>query len=752
MQSSNISSITEFRPPYQEPEGFSDLAAYAMVVRRRWLPACVVGVGVLAAAILLASRGQPQYVAEGQLLVKKRDDALSLLTTPGTYGQRTGELESLNALGTPLDTETEVLRSTPLLRAVIEHLNLKGKDGDPLDTAALSDKLEVEPIKGADIMVVSYKGDTPQQAAEVVSTLMQFYIARNLQTNRAEAAAARDFISQKLPKIAQDLQQAEASLRLFQERNQVVELQAEAESAVTSMSDLDKQITQASTALAGSTAQLNTLQQKLGLPEQQAIVLNALSESKSVQEALVQYEKVQQQLAVQRTIYTDASPTVLVLINQERSLRALLQERVSQVLGNSGGPAGRFQLDTLKAKILQELVTVEANRQSFTQQLQTLAQIRNVYQQRANVLPRLQQTQRQLERQVELTQANYKTLVERLQEVQIAENQNLGNVRILAPAVAPKEPTPSKKRLLLPVAGVIGGGLLGLITALLLDLLDSSVQTAKDVRDRFRYPLLGLVPVVGTPSALRRFGNSHSPWLPVRDDPSSLVSEAYRMIQAKLKFLSPDAALKSIAITSFVPREGKSTVAANLAIALSQLGHRVLLIDADLRYPMQHSIWELGPVSGLTDLIIGQVEMSKALYEVLPNLTVLPAGTLPPNPLSLLDSDRMHALLHQFEQRFDFVLLDTSPLTLVADTLPLGRATDGLLLVARPGVLDVASANAGKELLTQSAQSILGLVINGVQSSRESKNYFAQAETYHAPNRQTLLHSKTLTSSTNAKL
>ncbi len=723
-----MQSINQVRLPQAEPESLGDLAAYGMVLRRRWLPAVLVGMGVIAGALFLASRQQPYYVAEGQLLVKKRDEALSLLTQ-GNPGRNPGELEGLNALNTPLDTEAEVVRSTPLLQAVIAQLDLRAEDGTPLQASAVAEALEVKPIKGADILSVTYESGDPEQAARLVNQLMQLYIEKNIQINREEAAAARGFIGQKLPQVAEQLRKAEANLQLFQEQNSVVELQKEAESAVTNISDLDKQMSQVQTALSGSVAQSASLQQKLGISEQQAIALNALGESKSVQDALTQYETVQQQLALQRAVYTETSPNVTLLKDQERSLRLLLQSRVARVLGEQGVAISNFQLDTIKAKLLQDLVDVEVNRQSLQNQFLTLRQIRQAYQQRANSLPRLNQLQRQLERQVELTQNNYKNLVDRLQEVQIAENQNLGNVRVLSPAITPTDPTISKKQLLLPVAGVLGAGLLGLATALLLDLLDSSVQTAKDVRDRFPYPLLGIVPA--TKLARRGSAEAFLPQLSVRDEPSTLSSEAYRMLQAKLKFLSPDSQLKSVAITSFVPQEGKSTVSANLAIALAELGHRVLLIDADLRYPVQHWVWGLGPSSGLSDLIIGQIDPQTAMHQVLPNLTVIPAGTIPPNPLALLDSDRMRSLLRHFEEHFDFVLLDTAPLTLVADTLPLGHATDGLLLVTRPGVLDVASANSGKELLHQSAQSVLGIVINGVQGKRESRQYFTQTAAYH---------------------
>jgi capsular exopolysaccharide synthesis family protein len=216
----------------------------------------------------------------------------------------------------------------------------------------------------------------------------------------------------------------------------------------------------------------------------------------------------------------------------------------------------------------------------------------------------------------------------------------------------------------------------------------------------------------------------------VRDLPTSIISEAYRMLQANLKFLSPDRQLKVIVVTSSVPKEGKSTVSTNVAVALAQLGSRVLLIDADLHHPQQHHIWDLTNEVGLSEVIVGQADLKKAVKEVIPNLDVLPAGVIPPNSLALLGSKRMNSLIEDFSKTYDLVIVDTSPLLLVADALTLSKMSDGILLVARPGVTDSASAKAAKEALDQSSQNVLGLVINGVIVENEPDSYFHHAKAY----------------------
>jgi capsular exopolysaccharide synthesis family protein len=186
------------------------------------------------------------------------------------------------------------------------------------------------------------------------------------------------------------------------------------------------------------------------------------------------------------------------------------------------------------------------------------------------------------------------------------------------------------------------------------------------------------------------------------------------MLYANLKFLSSDKEVRVITITSAVPKEGKSTVSANLALAIAQLGFRVLLIDADMRHPSQHAVWELPNSLGLSNVIVEQIQLKTAIAQAMPNLYVLTSGLVPPNPLALLNSRRMASLIEDFSQTYDFVIIDTPPISAAADARILSAMTDGMLIVVQPKLVDSASAIAAQELLEQSGQNVLGMVINGV--------------------------------------
>ena len=202
------------------------------------------------------------------------------------------------------------------------------------------------------------------------------------------------------------------------------------------------------------------------------------------------------------------------------------------------------------------------------------------------------------------------------------------------------------------------------------------------------------------------------------------------MLRNNLKFLDSDYPPRVIVVTSSVPREGKSTVASNLAASIAQTGKRVLLVDADLHRPIQHGIWDLPNRHGLSNLLVGQVVLRDTISQVASNLWVLLAGAPPPNPAALLDSQRMIALLQKFQTHYDYVILDAPALSGGASASIVGKMSDGLLLVVRPNVADSASVDYAKTLIEQSQQKVLGLVVNSVLSHYEPYGQYLSDEFY----------------------
>lgn len=671
---------------------------------------------------------KPVYQAQGRLLIKTPTGITSALPQDESGEQKQiGELSPVGLVSDPLKTEIGLILSPSLAQKVTKTLNLE------LEPEELLEQISVKNIEETDILEISYQSTDREEAALAVNQLMKLYLENNVLANRTEAAAAREFIVKQLPKTEATVHQAEVGLRKFEEQNNVVDLEQEASSAVGVITNLENQISQAQSELADVTAQSQVLRNNLGMRSQQAIAESSINQSPGVQKALEEYQQTESQLAVARTRYQESHPEIVELKSKKASLEALLQGRVEGVIGNQNQKINaNSQIENIRQQITTELVTLEARRLGLVSRVSALSNLLANYKQRLNDLPSLKQQKRELERAQEAGQSTYQTLLRRLEEIRVEENRNVGNVRIVEPAQIPEEPVaPDPMRNL--TLGSVLGIFLAIGTALVLEALDTSIKTTKEAREAFGYTLQGIIPFSGKFEKLtlnNRDPEQSTPKIVVRDAPGSPISEPYRMLQANLKFVNSDKELKTIVVTSSVPKEGKSTVSANLAMVIAQSGRKVLLVDADMRRPLQHQIWNLLNEAGLSNVLIGQAELRTTVKQVAVNLHVLSAGSVPPNPMALLDSKRMASLIENFSESYDFVIFDTPSLKVAADALILGKMADSVLLVVRPGVVDSASAASAKELLQQSGQNVVGQVVNGV--NEENKPYSYYTKEYYA--------------------
>jgi capsular exopolysaccharide synthesis family protein len=699
-----------------------DLGRYLKAITRRCLPAISVFILIVGLAAYATRYLKPSYQASGKLLFKV--DRTSSLAG---IGEELGELRALLADQTPLSTQMELISSNPLLQETIDNLNLINEDGEPLQPEDLRRNLEIKIIGGTDIVQLAYTSQDPQRAADIINMLMDVYIQNNIDNNRDEAAEARLFIVEQLPKVQDEVFQAEKALKLFKERNDILDLSAEFQTSVEEQANLNRQITTIESELSGINALANSLGARVGLSLEEAIALNTISQSPVVRGTLEQLQQVEGELANERRRFKDLNPRVIALKNKRDSLSAILNNQMAQAVSN---PAiiseGLLQIRDQKRNLLEDFIVAETRRLELTRQLDSLYQSQNNYQQRARALPEFEQQQQELERKVEVARVTYKTLLRNLEEVQVAENKTTNNTRIIEAAIVPIEGSTGKTKLL--ALGIVLGGFAATSLVVLLEMGDKSLRSLEDMKSIFSYTILGIIPSFSRRSPI--WGRKQpGPDVPVIYAPESLESEIYRMLQANLKFLSSDKKLKTLVVTSSVPKEGKSTVSANLSAAIAQLGYRVLLIDADMRHPCQHHIWGLTNAVGLSDVLVGQAEAATAISQGIEQPDILTAGVTPPNPLALLDSKRMQSLIRSFSESYDFVIIDTPPIIIAADALTLSQMTNGMLLVARPGTVDRDSALVAQETLERSNQQVLGMVVNAINKN-ESMKYFHHAKRY----------------------
>jgi polysaccharide biosynthesis transport protein len=702
---------------------------YWLTLKRHWLPITAVFGTVTAITILTLLAQEPIYETEGKLRFTKQNTTPSLT---GLLEESLGDFDPMVEDDNPINTEIEVMRSAPTIQETIDRLQLKDSEGNPLKRQQFLEQLRVVSTRGTNILRIAYQDSDPELATRVVNTLMQIYLEQHLLDNRADTTAARKFIERQLPTAERNVRQIDADLRRFKERNNIADLEEEATALVEASEDLRHSIAEVQAEFANVATQSTGFSQELGMSTQAAIAATALSQSSGVQQVLTTLQEVESQLASERVRFQDRHPVIRALETRKANLNVLLDQRIQQTLnGQPTNSSQNLQIGELRAELIGDLIRTEVARRGLSSKISTLTDVEAAYRSRISLIPQLEQQQRELGRQLEAAQITYSTLLERLHEIRIAENQNIGHARVIQQATLLEEPiAPREGRHL--VAGLFVGVLLSAATALTLEAVNKSMRTIQETRKVLSFPLLGLIPLVGQ-SHLALVGSQRrlqaDSALVVRDIPTSPVSEAYRLLQTNLISLRSKRKLKIIAVASSVPNEGKSFVCSNLAMSIAQFGNKVLLIDADMRCPSQHKIWNVRNDVGLSYLLTEQHDLDIAVKIVSDNVSVLTAGAPPPNPAVLLNSQQMSLLLEEVSSYYDWVIIDTPALNVAADLLVLGHKTDGILFVACPEVVDIINAYSAREHLEQSGQDVLGLIINGAALEREPRgSYYGNQE------------------------
>jgi polysaccharide biosynthesis transport protein len=708
-----------------------DFFQFLKLLKRYWWQSGLTFTGVLGAVAIWTFLQTPIYEARGQLILQKKDQTSALTG----LSEKLGQMDPLSTQSNPLETEAQVLQSRPVLDKAIAQLDLRNHKGEVLTDIELRKVLKVKPIRNTDVLEVTFRDPKPKKAAELVNVIFQLYLQNDVQINRAQTRAARQFIEAQLPRTEKQLQSAEVALRQFKEANQVVDLKGEAEVAVEGIGKLTEELAKAEAQYSEVRERSTQLQQRVGMDGTQAIALGELSEAGGLQETLKELQKVEDQLAVDQTVYEETHPRIIDLQNKRTELKKSLQGRVTQTLGTqkASPTEGNIQKGDFGLDLSSELVKAEVDQRGAAQRVLQIQRFIQAQQQRTNVLPVLEQKQMKLERDLEVARISYKNLLKGLQDAQLAENQNIGNARVLDQAQVPILPV-SPKIVLNLILGTVLGLLASVGMTLLLAAKDKIVRTSQDVRALFDYPVLGTIPFSKSsqqsPSgeSLERVTSSY---LVMRDEPRSGESEAYRVLLTNLKFSRSDTPLNAIVVSSSMPGEGKSTTVANLALAMTDLGARVLIIDCDLRRARQHQIWGMANSVGISNVLVDSAPLVGSIQKETERLSVLTSGILPPNPVALLDSHRMAQLMEDLRCNYDYILIDTPPLTVAADALVLSKIADSLLMVARPGILLTPAANTARESIMRSGQNVIGLVANGVVPENESSSYYYYSNDYY---------------------
>ncbi|TRU45750.1 MAG: polysaccharide biosynthesis tyrosine autokinase [Microcystis aeruginosa Ma_QC_Ch_20071001_S25D] len=734
-----------FIPSVTQEEEEINLRQVLSVVKHRWLIIAGITLGVTGAIATYTFLKTPIYQGKFLLLIGQpieENKSSSRLAAQDILPQLGGE-------DIDYDTQIAVLTSPQLLNPILSKITPQYPDftySDLISKTGKSD-LKVSQLKDTKVLEISYQDAEPEKIKLVLDNLARHYLNYSSQERKTEINQGLDFVNAQLPVLQERVNSLQKQMQQFRQQYNFLDPDKEATRLSQQLTSIEQEYRVAQVALNEINSRYQALQQQVGLDPNQAIIATYLSESPGYQDLLKQLQEVEVELAKQSAVFAKDSPIIATLEEKRANLLPLLQneaqrtlgEKLPQTVGNSPALVSR---SALRVELTQQLVEAANTRQTLEIKVESLAQA--LEQQKASVknLAVLSRRYTDLQRELEIATTSLGRFLEEQQKLELKVAQQVMPWQLISPPEVEEDfvsPKPVRNLAL----GVIGGLLLGIGAAFLAERLDPVHHSADELKEDAKLPLLGAIPWQKDLGTIEKV-NTALPQLTVGDRKITIpnttaksasenlsyynfspFSEAFRTLNANIRLLGSDSPLKSLVISSVSPGDGKTTTAINIAKAAASMGQRVLLVDADLRRPQIHLRLNLNNDHGLSNVIAEGLDWNEAIqplprYE---NLSILTAGSIPPDPSRLLSSQRMQEMISQLQQdhAFDLIIYDLPPLAAFADAKILAAMATGLILVTKLGKTDRFALKNLLEDLRLSHISLLGLVANNV--SRKDHNY-----------------------------
>lgn len=587
--------------------------------------------------------------------------------------------------------------------------------------------LEIVPLRNTQLVEVSFRSRSPELAARIANGVVDAYIDWGIETRASVAGKASTFFGQQIEALKQEISDKDAQLQAYGRRTDIVSLDPEANVTLRKLEALNQDYVQAVSERISREARMRELEG--AAPDRAADLLD----EELVRRQRGELSELEREYAAKLDNFKPEWPAMIELRSRIEQARANLG-RVSADALARGREAARAEYQTALRRE-QSLAAALGQVKTENRELNSAAvEYSNL---QIEISTKRQLLDELLRRQSETD------VTSRLQATRES------NVRVVDRALLPGGAfRPSLSRNL--GLGIGAGLLAGVALVFLLHYMDRTLKTREEVERLLDLPVLAVVPDIEVAAAggrLARGGYGYGYGYGASDvgrgrfvrkrpggdsgavDPAAAdevpriellphlrprlaISESYRSLRTALQ-LATAAELKAIAITSAVPGEGKTTTATNLAVVFAQLGRRVLLVDADLRKPRLSQVFGLASRAGLVHHLTHAAELEQIVAaSAVPNLWVVPAGPVPPNPSELLASPRFGEFLGWARRSFDLVIFDTAPTLAVADALLVGAAVDGLVLCLRAGRVERRDARACVDRLRASEVRLLGALLN----------------------------------------
>ena len=634
-----------------------------------------------------------------------------------------------------ISTEVELIKSRTNIEEIITELDLVNrvyssearerlisegyteKDLVMSLTRSISSMITVSPVKDTRIVRVSVQNKDPVLARDIANTLAMVYNRKLAELSKRDLTRKREFIEAQIPLLEKDLKESTDMMRNFKEETGIYVLDKHSDLLFQMLSSYDKQYNELKISAEEKKAEIQTYQGMLddfdGTDSRDVKSMwIQTSESFSVNPVLTSLRqslsKLQVELASLQEQYPLTDQRVKSKITEISKTESLITDEVKNEFITSGRG---MTLNPAYQQILTGVITAEANLQILEASINAVADMREQYQIELRSLPLKEQQLLDLQRQITVKESLYTLLLERLEEAKISEAAVVGNAAIVDPATIPQSAVKPNKRLSLAIGGVLGI-FLGMLMVFLAEYLDKTLKTEEEIERFSRQPIIGRIPTI---EGIREE-------MYVEKNPTAPSAESMKLAASNLSFTMGDG--KTVAVTSVLPTEGKSFVIANLAYSMASSGQRVILVDFDMRRPRVEKILKSTKKQyGVTDVIMGKVELESVIERYTDNMDFIGVGTVPPNPTIVLSSKNVDVLLEKLKEKYDRILIDMPPAVVTSDVSLVGNKLDGMVLVVKPGRAIRDGLRIVIDNLKTVGVRILGVIVNGVDEKNSSYYY-----------------------------
>ncbi len=695
-----------FLPPdtlIETPEGllaWRPKDAIRALKNGRWIVLAMLLAGIALAGVYVSLKS-PMYTARAKILIERRPSPiLDVRDVLGEVGNEKNYYKTQYAILKNRDLALDVIRSLDLARdpTFVGLSAANGYDRDPeranLATASIYlDALMIKPVEGTRLVNIYMTTKDPELSAKIANQHVEAYIQQSFRLRAQASDDAKGFLEEKLVGLKMRLEQSEAALNDYRRQAGIISSIDERENLIISrLTAFNNRLSDAETDMIALEAEMHLIQirEYHALPE--------VNRSHLIRALKVQLGSLEQEYDEMRSRFKPTYAGVRHVEERLAEMRARLDQEVKNTIQSieSSYLGAKEKVRRLRAQTEAEKAKVMGFKDEAVQYAI-------------------------LKREADGNQTLYDSVLQRMKEMGVASAQP-SNVFMVEKSVPPPKPSEPQTTRILELAGAIGL-LLGLAFVIGRDLLDGSLKNADDVGRVLQLAHLGTVPdferVRGTdgiePDPMALPPQEEYTGLVVTKNPFSMVTEAYRTLRTSILLSQSDSPPKTILITSAQPAEGKTTSSVNLSILFARLGARVLLVDADLRRPTCDRRLGVEAPRGLTHVLAGQESLMNVIYPTaVENMSLLPAGTIPPNPTELLGSRSMQDLLGDVSHDYDYVIIDASNALAINDAVVLAPFVDGVILVVDAHRTPRPLLQRTRKRLEQAHARMLGVILNRV--------------------------------------